>query len=58
MGKPRHVFSRAQLRDFVWGRGAHIEERTVDVHMADCARRLAPRVIPIQSERRGARAIF
>jgi DNA-binding response OmpR family regulator len=33
MGKPRHVFSRAQLRDFVWGRGAGIDERTVDVQI-------------------------
>ena len=33
MGKPRHVFSRAQLRDFVWGRGANIDERTVDVQI-------------------------
>ena len=33
MGKPRHVFSRAQLRDFVWGRGADIDERTVDVQI-------------------------
>ncbi len=33
MGKPRHVFSRAQLRDFVWGRGANIDERTIDVQI-------------------------
>jgi DNA-binding winged helix-turn-helix (wHTH) protein len=33
MGKPRHVFSRAQLRDFVWGRSADIDERTVDVQI-------------------------
>jgi DNA-binding response OmpR family regulator len=33
IGKPRHVFSRAQLRDFVWGRGADIDERTVDVQI-------------------------
>ena len=33
MGKPRHVFSRAQLRDFVWGGGANIDERTVDVQI-------------------------
>ncbi len=33
MGKPRHVFSRAQLRDFVWGRGADIDERTIDVQI-------------------------
>lgn len=33
MGKPRHVFSRAELRDFVWGRGADIDERTVDVQI-------------------------
>jgi DNA-binding response OmpR family regulator len=33
MGQPRHVFSRAQLRDFVWGRGADIDERTIDVQI-------------------------
>jgi two-component system phosphate regulon response regulator PhoB len=27
------VFSRAQLLDKVWGDGAAIEERTVDVHV-------------------------
>jgi DNA-binding response OmpR family regulator len=33
MSKPRHVFSRAQLRDLVWGRGANIDERSVDVQI-------------------------
>jgi len=41
-GQARHVFSRAQLRDFVWGRGADIDERTVDVQIGRCARRFAP----------------
>jgi two-component system phosphate regulon response regulator PhoB len=33
MEHPRHVFSRAQLLDAVWGTGSEIEERTVDVHI-------------------------
>jgi len=33
MDKPRHVFSRTQLRDFVWGRCADIDERTIDVQI-------------------------
>ncbi len=30
---PKRVYSRAQLLDHVWGPGALIEERTVDVHV-------------------------
>ncbi|WP_305095914.1 phosphate regulon transcriptional regulator PhoB [Croceibacterium aestuarii] len=33
MEHPRHVFSRHQLLDAVWGNGSEIEERTVDVHI-------------------------
>lgn len=33
MSSPDRVFSRAQLLDFVWGRNAYVEERTVDVHV-------------------------
>ena len=33
MEHPRHVFSRGQLLDAVWGTGSEIEERTVDVHI-------------------------
>jgi len=41
MGKPRHVFSRSQLRDFVWGRGADIDDRTVDVQIGRLRKALA-----------------
>jgi two-component system phosphate regulon response regulator PhoB len=30
---PAHVFSRAQLLERVWGRGLHVEARTVDVYV-------------------------
>ncbi|MCK9532146.1 MAG: phosphate regulon transcriptional regulator PhoB [Gammaproteobacteria bacterium] len=33
MAHPERVYSRAQLLDMVWGRGAYVEERTVDVHI-------------------------
>ena len=33
MARPERVHSRAQLLDQVWGNGAYIEERTVDVHI-------------------------
>jgi two-component system phosphate regulon response regulator PhoB len=33
MAHPGRVFSRSQLLDKVWGNGAVIEERTVDVHV-------------------------
>jgi two-component system phosphate regulon response regulator PhoB len=53
MGKPRHVFSRAQLRDFVWGRGADIDERTVDVQIGRLRKALgsAGRPGPIRTAR-------
>lgn len=40
--KPNRVFSRAQLLDFVWGRSAYLEERTVDVHMLRLRKVLKP----------------
>lgn len=42
MGNPDRVYSRAQLLDFVWGRNAYIEERTVDVHVLRLRKALAP----------------
>jgi two-component system phosphate regulon response regulator PhoB len=33
MAHPERVFARAQLLDHVWGDGAFLEERTVDVHI-------------------------
>ncbi len=33
MAHPERVFSRQQLLDQVWGNGAYVEERTVDVHI-------------------------
>lgn len=33
MSHPERVYSRNQLLDMVWGRGAFVEERTVDVHI-------------------------
>ena len=33
MTHAERVHSRSQLLDYVWGDGAHIEERTVDVHI-------------------------
>lgn len=33
MSHPERVYSRGQLLDMVWGRGAYVEERTVDVHI-------------------------
>ncbi len=33
MAHPERVYSRTQLLDMVWGRGAYVEERTVDVHI-------------------------
>lgn len=40
--KPNRVFSRTQLLDFVWGRSAYLEERTVDVHMLRLRKILKP----------------
>ncbi len=42
MEKPNRVFSRGQLLDFVWGRSAYLEERTVDVHMLRLRKILKP----------------
>ncbi|HKJ76916.1 MAG TPA: phosphate regulon transcriptional regulator PhoB [Gammaproteobacteria bacterium] len=33
MSHPERVYTRAQLLDYVWGRTAVVEERTVDVHI-------------------------
>jgi two-component system phosphate regulon response regulator PhoB len=33
MSHPERVFGRQQLLDQVWGNGAYVEERTVDVHI-------------------------
>ncbi|HEY0635595.1 MAG TPA: phosphate regulon transcriptional regulator PhoB [Gammaproteobacteria bacterium] len=33
MSHPERVYSRSQLLDMVWGRGAYVEERTIDVHI-------------------------
>jgi two-component system phosphate regulon response regulator PhoB len=33
MTHPDRVFTRQQLLDQVWGNGAYVEERTVDVHI-------------------------
>ena len=33
MERPTRVLTRAQLLDYVWGRGVYVEERTVDVHI-------------------------
>ena len=53
MSKPRHVFSRAQLRDFVWGRGADIDERTIDVQVGRLRKALgsAGHASPIRTAR-------
>ncbi len=40
MSHPERVYSRAQLLDMVWGRGAYVEERTVDVHIRRLRRAL------------------
>ncbi len=32
--RPGRVFSRDQLLDLVWGRDIHVDDRTVDVHVA------------------------
>ncbi len=34
MERPGRVFSRGQLLDLVWGRNIHVDDRTVDVHVA------------------------
>lgn len=42
MSHPEKVYSRAQLLDFVWGRGKFVEERTVDVHILRLRKLLKP----------------
>jgi two-component system phosphate regulon response regulator PhoB len=42
MEKQNRVYSREQLLDFVWGRAAYLEERTVDVHMLRLRKLLKP----------------
>lgn len=42
MAHPERVYSRSQLLDMVWGRGAYVEERTVDVHIRRLRKALEP----------------
>ena len=42
MSHPDRVYSRSQLLDMVWGRGAYVEERTVDVHIRRLRKALEP----------------
>ena len=42
MSHPERVYSRGQLLDMVWGRGAYVEERTVDVHIRRLRKALEP----------------
>ena len=42
MTHPERVYSRSQLLDMVWGRGAYVEERTVDVHIRRLRKALEP----------------
>ena len=42
MTHPDKVYSRAQLLDYVWGRGKFVEERTVDVHILRLRKLLKP----------------
>ena len=42
MAHPERVYSRGQLLDMVWGRGAYVEERTVDVHIRRLRKALEP----------------
>ena len=42
MSHPERVYSRAQLLDAVWGAGAYVEERTVDVHIRRLRKLLTP----------------
>ncbi len=43
MSHPERVYSRTQLLDMVWSRGAFVEERTVDVHIRRLRKALSPR---------------
>ncbi len=42
MSHPERVYSRTQLLDMVWSRGAFVEERTVDVHIRRLRKALEP----------------
>lgn len=42
MTHPERVYSRTQLLDMVWSRGAFVEERTVDVHIRRLRKALSP----------------
>lgn len=42
MTHPDRVYSRAQLLDYVWGRNAYVEDRTVDVHILRLRKLLKP----------------
>ncbi|WP_303909362.1 phosphate regulon transcriptional regulator PhoB [Thiohalomonas denitrificans] len=42
MSHPERVYSRSQLLDRVWSRGAVVEERTVDVHIRRLRKALTP----------------
>jgi two-component system phosphate regulon response regulator PhoB len=42
MSHPERVYSRGQLLDMVWGRGAYVEERTIDVHIRRLRKALEP----------------
>lgn len=33
LGAPGRIFTRAEIRDALWGTGAAVDERTVDVHI-------------------------
>jgi len=51
--KPSHIFSRSQLRDLVWGPGAKIDDRTIDVHIGRLRKALGQtgRPSPIRTAR-------
>lgn len=42
MSNPGRAYSRSQLLDHVWGTGAYLEERTVDVHIRRLRKSLQP----------------
>ena len=42
LSHPGRAFNRSQLLDRVWGRGAYVEERTVDVHVLRLRKALKP----------------
>jgi two-component system phosphate regulon response regulator PhoB len=41
VGRAGHFLSRAQLRDFVWGHGANVSERAIDVNIRRLRRALS-----------------